>query len=90
MMDKILKVISYSFDVLTNFLYVEIRSKVLLRRVGFIEFDKIGIIKIADFFKTCLENIFLNILIDFAKRLKFVNYFMANVTGTQMNELFCQ
>lgn len=69
MMDKLLKVLSYSFDIITDFLYVEICSKMLLRRVGFIEFNKIGVIKIADFFKTCLKNIFLYVFIDFAKRL---------------------
>lgn len=62
----------------------------LLRGVGFIEFNKIGVIKIADFFKTCLKNIFLYVFIDFVKRLQFIDYFLANVASAQMIELFYQ
>jgi len=82
MVDKLLKVLSYSFDVIINFLYIEIGPEVFLGRVGFIEFNKIGIIKITDFFKTRLKNVFFYILINFAKRHKFLNYFLANKAGT--------
>jgi len=90
MIDKLLKVLSYSFNIVTYFFYVEICSKMLLRGVGFIEFNKIGVIKIADFFKTCLKNIFLYVFIDFVKRLQFIDYFLANVASAQMIELFYQ
>ena len=84
-----LEILSYHFDLTSHFLDEEVRWLISWTVVA-VKFDDSRIVEVANFLKTCLEDISLDIFVYFIKIFQFWQYLFANLFYLQLIKMFTQ
>ena len=84
-----LEILSNHFDLISHFLDEEIRGLVS-RTIIAVKFDNSRIIKVTDFFKTCLKYISLDIFVYFLKIFQFGQNLLTYLFYFKLIKMFTQ